>query len=225
MLAWYWFLDVPTAYWHCIEVLLLWSKCDWFDGLTLYLGWLLLQWCNGIAFDVLALNHSLKLHLGRWHIIHWGWIWQPDNHSLDGNCCNHSFSLLRLKWLRCCIWLVDVTMTYWSADASDIIVAVKEKKTFILTSILAPLKNLKYIHCWTALCLTRSFGHRNLIKSWIRRKAIHYTIRQKQCASLIAVGPWTYCMLNLILLTILILQYWCSIAVVDICPADILKVN
>ena len=165
-------------------------------------------------------------------MMHSPFIWCTDNSSLThvgfGSLTYQSltgvaFASLPLIWCRSCIWFVVVTMMHWRVYANWRRCCSKTKEN-ILRSILAPLKNLQCSHCWKVVHSIRICRYKYLMKSWKRRKVISNTARQKHCASLIVVDPWTGCMLTLILSTVLILQYWSSIPVIGIYPIDVISV-
>ena len=194
-----------TLHWRVaveVEVLLLWCNDVVFGSLTL-------QWYTDVLFDVLTL------------ITHWSCIWLVDV-SITHWRCIWLVNVKVMQKLHLARWRYNDALTCWRKI--DAVVPVKQKKTFILTSILAPLKKLQCLHCWIVVPPIHVCWHKYLMNSWERRKFINNTARQKQCASLIVVGPWTCCMLTLIMSTILILQYWSSIAVTNICSIDIASV-
>ena len=89
-------------------------------------------------------------------------------------------------------------MMHWRVDANWCCCCSKTKK-FILTSILAPLKNLQCLHCWEKI-IPNSYLLVQILNEVLKKKKVkNSTARQKHCASMIVVGPCTCYMLTLIL--------------------------
>ena len=84
------------------------------------------------------------------------------------------FALLMLKWSRCCISPVDVTMTHRNLDPSWHRCCSKTKENIYIDKHSYFRKELKYLHCWIVVQPIRICQHKYLMKSWKRRKVVNY---------------------------------------------------